>query len=339
MILKLLIILAAAAYSLTAWPQTSGKIRQPNSAERAPEQSPVQRATPASTAAAGKIRLPAASLAPEDQRGLVSRTVVPGVYTVQAQGSKPLSIPPLDLDFNAPRSADPREVAVLIAADSEATLSSQMAARVKKVNFGIGQSFKPGEVLIEFDCDEQLAKLQSVQAEYLGARETHITKLKLQGLGAAGELEVTLAAAAAEKAKSAVMQQETLIAFCRINAPYHGQVARLRIKAFENVSVGQPLMEIVDQSKLKAVMHVPSTWLAWLKPGIPVKVKLAETGREHAGRVSKLNARVDAVSQSIEIEALLDAKDAKILPGMIGTATFPGRSNASRPGYDSKLGL
>lgn len=129
------------------------------------------------------------------------------------------------------------------------------------------------------------------------------------------------------------------MAFCRITAPYHGQVARLRIKAFENVSIGQPLMEIVDQSKLKAVMHVPSTWLAWLKPGIPVKVKLAETGREHAGRVSKLNARVDAVSQSIEIEATLDAKDVKILPGMIGTATFPGRPTAGTPGRDGKLGL
>lgn len=337
-----LALVAAAAYSMAAWPQVSGKIRQPSVGHYATQPYAVEEArsnASASTAASGRIRLPAVALPAGERNGLVERAVMPGIYTVQAPARKPLEIPPLDLDLNSPRAIDPREVAVLIAADSEATLSSQMAARVKKVNFSIGQSFKPGDVLIEFDCDEQKAKLESAQAEYLGARETHITKLKLQGLGAAGELEVTLAASAAEKAKSAVKQQETLMAFCRINAPYHGQVARLRIKAFENVSIGQPLMEIVDQSKLKAVMHVPSTWLAWLKPGIPVKVKLAETGREHAGRVSKLNSRVDAVSQSIEIEATLDAKDVKILPGMIGTATFPGRPTAGTPGRDGKLGL
>jgi membrane fusion protein, multidrug efflux system len=335
--LKLLITVAAAAYSLTAWPQVSGKIRHSSVTESATAAT----ASARSVGASGRIRLPTAAVDQGAIDGGISPAIASDIITVQASASKPRAVPPLDLDFNMPRAGDPREIAVLIAADSEATLSSQMAARVKKVNFAIGQTFKPGDVLIEFDCDEQLAKLQSAEAEYLGARETHVTKLKLQGLGAAGELEVTLAAAAAEKAKSAVKQQQTQIAFCRINAPYPGQVARLRIKAFENVSIGQPLMEIVDQAKLKAVMHVPSTWLSWLKPGTPLKVKLAETGREHAGRVSKLNSRVDAVSQSIEIEATLDTKDVKILPGMIGTATFPGRGAgiAPSPGPDGKRGL
>jgi RND family efflux transporter MFP subunit len=291
--------------------------------------------TSSSTLVSGRIRrIPTVQAQPMRPADMPVQRFPDVVRIEAAQAKKPPAIPPLDLDLGL-RPSDQREVAVLIAADSEATLSSQMAARVKKVNFAIGQTFKQGDVLIEFDCDEQLAKLQSAQAEYLGARETHVTKLKLQGLGAAGELEVTLAAAAAEKAKSAVRQQETQIAFCRILAPYHGQVARLRIKPFENVTIGQPLMEIVDQSKLKAVMHVPSTWLTWLKPGAPERVKMNETGREHSGRVTKLNSRVDAVSQTIEIEAMLDAKDAKLLPGMIGTATFPGHTGGS----DSKLGL
>lgn len=334
--LTLLALAAAVAMSGSATAQVSGKIRQSAGTDGVS----VELATAgAATTASGRIRLPPA----DGERG----AVMPGIVTIQSSATPPArkpppGIPPLDLDLNAPRAADPREVAVLIAADNEATLSSQMAARVKKVNFTIGQPFKPGDVLIEFDCDEQLAKLQSAQAEHLGARETHVTKLKLQGLGAAGELEVTLAAAAAEKARSAVKQQETQMAFCRIEAPYHGQVARLRIKAFENVSIGQPLMEIVDQSRLKAVMHVPSTWLAWLKPGLPLRVKLAETGREHAARISKVNSRVDAVSQSIEIEAVFDARDVKILPGMIGTATFPGRTPAGAAPASSqngKLGL
>jgi RND family efflux transporter MFP subunit len=224
-------------------------------------------------------------------------------------------------------SAD--SVPVLMQAERETTLSSQMAGKIKAINFSIGQSFRQGQLLIEFDCAEQQARLDSSQAELLGATQTHLAKLKLQGLGAAGELEVTLAAAAVEKARATVREQEAQMALCRVPAPYDGRVARLRAKPFESVAQGQPLLEIVSQSGLKAVMHVPSEWLSWLRIGTPVQVRLNETGINHPGRVSKLNSRVDAVSQTLEIEATIDTKSANVLPGMIGTASFPVRAAPS----------
>lgn len=227
----------------------------------------------------------------------------------------------------APTPADSKDISALIGAEDDATLSSQMAGRIKTIHYGIGQSFPVGATLAEFDCAEQEARLQSAQAELLGMRETHLTKLRLQGLGAAGELEVTMAAAAAEKAKSAVRQQEVQMAFCKVKAPYPGRIARLRAKAHENVALGQPLMEIVTNAKLKISMHVPSSWVSWIKPGTPVKIRVAETGQEHPAKVSKVNSRVDGVSQSIEIEARFDGKTANVLPGMIGAAQFPTRPN------------
>lgn len=224
-------------------------------------------------------------------------------------------------------AADAKEISALVSAGDDATLSSQMAGRIKAIHYGIGQAFSAGTTLVEFDCAEQEARLQSAQAELLGMRETHLTKLRLQGLGAAGELEVTMAAAAAEKAKSQVKQQEVQMGFCKVKAPYSGRVARLRAKAYENVSLGQPLMEIVTSTKLKIAMHVPSGWVGWLKPGTPVNIQLAETGKEHAAKVTKVNSRVDGVSQSIEIEARFDGKTSGILPGMIGAAHFPTQPN------------
>ncbi|MFZ4780027.1 MAG: efflux transporter periplasmic adaptor subunit, partial [Terrimicrobiaceae bacterium] len=84
----------------------------------------------------------------------------------------------------------------------------------------MGDAVQAGAVLIEFDCAEQDALMQTAEAEYRGARETHLTKLRLQALGAAGELEVTVAAAAADKAKSQVTFRESQSAFCKVNAPF-----------------------------------------------------------------------------------------------------------------------
>ena len=216
-----------------------------------------------------------------------------------------------------------RQLMALVTADSEATLSAQMAGKIKRMRYEIGQSFPAGATLVEFDCAEAQARLEAQQAEYLGARETHLAKLKLQGLGAAGELEVTLAAAAAEKAKSFVRQQEAQMAYCTIKAPYAGQVARLRAREAENVTVNQPVLEIVAQARRKAIVHVPSSWAARIKPGQTFTIRMPDTGRSYPVRVTRLNARVDGVSQSIEVEGQFTGQTKGLLPGMIGQAVFP----------------
>lgn len=230
---------------------------------------------------------------------------------------------PAPANTPAASSSDGRELTALVTADSEATLSAQMPGKIKRMRYSIGQSFPAGATLVEFDCAEAQARLEAQQAEYLGARETHLAKLKLQGLGAAGELEVTLAAAAAEKAKSFVRQQEAQMAYCTIKAPYAGQVARLRAREAENVTVNQPVLEIVAQSKRKAVVHVPSSWAARIKPGQTFTIRMPDTGNSYPVRVTRLNARVDGVSQSLEVEGQFTGKTNGLLPGMIGQAVFP----------------
>jgi RND family efflux transporter MFP subunit len=216
------------------------------------------------------------------------------------------------------------EVAVLIVATEETTLSSQMAGRIQRVRVGLGDTVARDAPLIEFDCSEQQAQQQSAQAEYRAARETHLTKLKLQALGAAGELEVTVAAASADKAKGQVDVREAQMAYCRVNAPFGGKVARLRVKAAESVSLGQPLIELVNPATLKAQMFVPASYIRTLKPGAPFQVRL-ENGQLYKASVAKLNSRVEGVSQQLEVEGRFEGSPAGLLPGMVGTAVFPGR--------------
>ncbi len=156
------------------------------------------------------------------------------------------------------KSAPPGEVAALILAGEESTLSSQMAGKISTIHVGLGEVFLKGEALIEFDCSEQRAQLQAADAEYRAARETHLARLRLQALGAAGELDVTLAAASVEKARSQVDFRRTQVAYCRVRAPFRGNVARLRVKPAESVPAGQALIDVVNPNLLKAQMFVPA---------------------------------------------------------------------------------
>ena len=218
-----------------------------------------------------------------------------------------------------------RDISVLVTSGDETTLSSQMAGKIKKVNYGLGDNVAAKAVLLEFDCEEQDAQLQSAEAEYRGARETHLTKLRLQALGAAGELEVTVAASAADKAKSQVTLRESQMAYCKVVAPFTGRLVKLKVKLAESVSLGQPLMDLVNPGSLKAQLYVPAAWLGWIRAGSQFSVKTAQDGKTYRARVSKLNARVEGVSQSLELEARFEGSTQGLLPGMVGTAVFPDR--------------
>lgn len=107
-------------------------------------------------------------------------------------------------------------------------------------------------------------------------------------------------------------------------APYSGKVVKVRAKAFESVSLGQPLLEIVSPASLRVQLFVPSNWIRWIKPGTPFSLVIDETGQTYAARVHKISGRVDGSSQTMEITGAFARVPAQLLPGMIGKATFKG---------------
>jgi RND family efflux transporter MFP subunit len=229
------------------------------------------------------------------------------------------------MPFDEASALDQRDISVLVVAGDETTLSSQMAGKIKKIYFGLGDAVPAGALLVEFDCAEQDAQLQTAEAEYRGARETHLTKLRLQALGAAGELEVTVAASAADRAKGQVIFRESQIAYCKLTAPFAGRIAKTRVKVAESVPAGQSMLDIVNPGSLKAQLFVPATWTYWLRPGVRFQVKTSGEGKTYNARVSKMNSRVEGISQSLELEGRFEGSTQGLLPGMVGTAIFPAR--------------
>lgn len=238
--------------------------------------------------------------------------------------TKPVTInPPVVQAPAAPAAAsNDSGVRVLLVPSRETTLAAQMVGRLELVPSKIGQGYGQGETVIRFDCEEHQARLKMAIAEFNAAREGHEAKIRLQGLQSAGEVEVSLAAAQREKARAGVELSKSQLRECTISAPFAGRVVKLHVKRHQSVTVGTPLVDFVSSEPPKMRLNVPSKWLQWLKEGTRFEVFIDETGRYYVGKVIGKNARVDAVSQSIEVEAVVEGKSADLLPGMSGTATF-----------------
>lgn len=215
-----------------------------------------------------------------------------------------------------------KTIRALIAADQESVLAAQMAGRIEQVTVKLGSAISAGQVLLRFNCDEQDAHLKMANAELYGAQQTYESKVRLQAMQSVAEIDVQQAGAAAQKFKAQSQLYQAQLKMCTITAPFAGRVTKVLAKQYASVNIGQPLLEIVNDRKLKVQLNVPSMWLSWLKTGQPFALQIDETGQRYDAKVQRINGRVDAVSQSIEIEGEVLGTPANLLPGMSGTASF-----------------
>lgn len=214
------------------------------------------------------------------------------------------------------------EIQIVLVPRFESTLSSQINAKINNIAFKEGDSFKKGDVLIQFECDVNKANREKAQAEYKAAEKTLRINQRLDKLSSVSKLELGKAEAEFDKAKAELKRIDAIVRFCDIKAPFDGRIAEVFVNNHETVSQGKELIKILDDTSLEIEMFVPSSWLLWLKKGSQFKVKIDETGREYPAKVVALGARIDSVSQSLKIVARLDGDFPELIAGMGGQARF-----------------
>ncbi len=219
-------------------------------------------------------------------------------------------------------SNDSPVIRVLLAAELETTLSSQMNGTLSNFQVSLGQPVAQGAELATFSCREASARSRVASAELTMAKQNHDAKINLRRLDAVGDLEVAVAETEVQKAQGAQHVSYAQSGYCRLQAPFSGRIAKVYVKPYQTVAAGTALVDLVSEGALKVRLNVPSRLLPLLKQGLPLQVSITETGKLYPATVSAINARVDAVAQTVELEAHLDTSYPELVAGMSGTASF-----------------
>lgn len=214
------------------------------------------------------------------------------------------------------------KVSFIIQPPQEAQLASQMAGKLLRFPFQEGAAFRKGDRLVEFDCDERRAQLERARASLSKADKTEASQKQLRTLKAISDLEYEVALADLKVAQADVAMAQAQANQCVINAPYDGRIVRRIANPHEHMTVGTPLMQIVESGPLRLELLVPSIWLRWLNKGTEFSITIDELDKTVKARVVALGARVDAASQTIDVRAELVGTTPGLLPGMSGTADF-----------------
>ena len=212
----------------------------------------------------------------------------------------------------------------LLMARNETILAAQIAAKIENIGVNEGERFKKGQILASFDCALQTAQLQKAKAEQDNAEGVLETQIKLGQLKSGSELELKLAQGSLAKAKSEHTYMNVLVDMCKIKAPFDGRVISKKASSHQNVSQGQAVLEIIDDSVLEAHIIVPSRWLTWLRLGLMFDIYIDETRRNYRAEITTIGAKVDPASQSIKIIGEIKGKFPELLAGMSGPSSLKG---------------
>lgn len=214
-----------------------------------------------------------------------------------------------------------RWIAATLQSTRSATISTRMAAQVRRVAAQEGQRVEAGALLLALADDDLQGQLKAAETG-LSAAEAYLRRVQnLQALKASTPAELEQAAAQAEQARGGVAALKAQIAYTQIRAPFAGVVQARRVNEGDFVGPGMPLLEFVAEGQLELVASVDEAEARALKVG--QKVKFEADGRSGEAVVTALSPGGDPISHRGTLRARAgSAKDLRL--GSFARIAVPG---------------
>ena len=205
----------------------------------------------------------------------------------------------------------------------------QITAPVAEILKREGEPFKRMEVLLKFDCSLLRAEWAAARAAWKARQLKARSKRRLLAYQAAGRLDAAVAMAEAEQAAAEAKRARLRVQQCNVRAPYDGWVVARHVDIQETPQVGAKLITIVRRGPLEVEMIVPAAWLKWLKVNEPFEFRVDGLDEVLKGRVTRIGAEVDQVSQTVRVYGEVGTPPPMVRPGMTGQVRFSQRGRTT----------
>ena len=237
-----------------------------------------------------------------------------GAWLINAALAAPPPAPPARIGS----TLETREIRAQLMPRRYTTLAAEIGAKIRRLPLAEGAPFRQGQILVEFDCALQQSQLAKAEAAVMATDTAWQANTRLFDLKSVGKVELDMSKAELLKAKADLSGNRAVVDKCQVTAPFAGRIADQKVREQQYVQAGQALLEIIDDSSLELEFIVPSRWMAWARPGLGFKVAIDETGKTYPARIVRVGARVDPISQSIKMAAVVDGRFPDLVAGMSG---------------------
>ncbi|MFW0778118.1 MAG: efflux RND transporter periplasmic adaptor subunit [Rickettsiales bacterium] len=244
--------------------------------------------------------------------------LVTATFTTATAYAQKAPVPVFVVNVHNKAFVDEIEALGTLQANENVELTSTVTELVTKVNFEDGARVKKGDVLVEMDVAEELA-LKAEEKSRLQEAQRQVNRLQpLIKRGAASKAALDEQQVALQASQARMKAIESQIRHRKVIAPFDGVVGQRNISVGALAQPGTLITTIDDDSVMKLDFSVPEIFLPTLKKDVKIKATTrAWPEDQFSGTIFSVNSRVDPLTRSVSVRALLQNPDHKLRPGML----------------------
>lgn len=204
-----------------------------------------------------------------------------------------------------------------LSAEKQVTISSEVAGKVSNVFYSDGQTVSKGDLLLQLDNTQAKADLISAQADLALAKRNYQRYEELSKYGGTTKQQLDKERADVNAKQATVQQDLNNLQKFTLTAPFSGRLGSFKVQRGDYVAVGDKIISVVNNSKLKVVYALPEDTFAQLKLGQQVIIiPSALSKQSFAGKVTYIAPSIDTSTGTISVQATLNNKKGKLSSGM-----------------------
>ncbi|MBK5940288.1 efflux RND transporter periplasmic adaptor subunit [Halochromatium roseum] len=196
-------------------------------------------------------------------------------------------------------------------------VNNEVAGQIKEILFESGDQVTAGQELVRLDTEVDEADLNGLRAGLNLAQLQLERNQKLLRDRAVSQGDFDQISAQVTQALAQVQAKQALIRKKTIRAPFTGQLGIRRVNLGQFLDAGSAIVELEALDPVYVDYALPERRLSEIAVGQPVEVRVsAYPDQVFAGKISAISPAVNQATRNIQVRALLQNPDQRLLPGM-----------------------
>ena len=197
-----------------------------------------------------------------------------------------------------------------------------------------GARVKAGETVFELDSKRAVLAVQIAEKRLEEARRLLERAKLLKRNRVNSSANVDDATVVAERAELELNQAQEVLQDLKIVAPFDGVLGLPKAETGDRVTAATPIASFDMRAELLVEFEVPERFSARLSPGDKIEAVTPSHERtKFAGKIQYIDSRIDPVSRTVTVRAIIPNTDDVLRPGMsfVVELVLPGKTYASVP--------
>lgn len=203
-------------------------------------------------------------------------------------------------------------------ANETAMVTSTISEVISRIHFSDGQRVSAGDLLVELNSREQQAELEEARIALSNAERQLQRARQLVENRFVSDQELDDRQREAEIARARLRAAEARLADRQIRAPFDSVVGLREVSVGTLLTPGMAITTLHDDRRMKLDFSVPESRLQAMQPGLQLSATTsAWPGESFVGEISVVDTRIDPLTRSLRVRALVDNPDGRLRPGML----------------------